>query len=151
MSADWKASYLQQPGFQQRFQLMNAGQLRELLDVGMTLGAHTLSHPVLAMCSEESARHEITDSGAVIAQALGEPIPLFAFPFGGAGSVSPRDITLARAAGYDCAFMNDGGCVPLLPNLFGIPRAHISADMELGEFEAHASGFHGHFQKRLRQ
>ena len=79
----------------------------------------------------------------------GSPTWAFAYPFGTPECVSSRELMLAESAGYRCAFVNVGGGVPELPDWFAIPRVHILADMKLGDFEAHVSGFHWHLRNRL--
>src|SRR5262249_8440867 len=45
-----------------RFFLLNGNELRALAEAGMTIGAHTMHHPLLSQCSDESAQAEILDS-----------------------------------------------------------------------------------------
>lgn len=70
---------------------------------GVTLGAHTLSHPMLAKHPEAEARREITESKAWLEEALGLPIRHFAYPVGDPGSAGPREFALAKEAGFASA------------------------------------------------
>jgi hypothetical protein len=45
--------------------------------------------------------------------------------------------------------MNYGGGFRPVSSRFAIPRVHVTADMTLGEFEAHVSGFYEAFRQRL--
>lgn len=62
-----------------------------------TFGAHTRSHPILPMCTDEDAELEITASKAEIEALTGEPCLHFSFPNGDYG---PRELALVRRAGY---------------------------------------------------
>ncbi len=132
-----------------RFGLMNASDMRCLVAIGMTLGSHTLSHPILGKQCSELAWQEISESRRALEDAVGEPIWALAYPFGDAASVTSREMQMAGQAGYECAFMNvGGGFGARLPRL-ALPRVHMTGIMNLGEFEAHVSGFHRDIRSRL--
>jgi peptidoglycan/xylan/chitin deacetylase (PgdA/CDA1 family) len=132
-----------------RFSLLNKEQLRQLADLGMGIGAHTLSHPVLSRQSSETAWREISASLNLLQEALAQPIWALAYPFGDAGSVTEREIQMAEQAGYRCAFMNVNGGFGTQFSRFAIPRVHVTRDMTLSEFEAHVSGFHRDLRSRV--
>jgi peptidoglycan/xylan/chitin deacetylase (PgdA/CDA1 family) len=133
------------------FCLMTRSELQQLAAAGMTIGAHSLSHPVLSQMSPELARTEITQSRAQLEAALGKPIWAFAYPFGDAGSVTPRVAAMAKQAGFDAAFMNIGGGLGTELPPHAIPRVHVNAGMTLSEFEAHVSGFYETLQRSMRR
>jgi peptidoglycan/xylan/chitin deacetylase (PgdA/CDA1 family) len=135
--------------WRRRFSLLNAAELRQLANLGMTIGAHTLNHPVLARQTSEMAWQEISGSRSLLESAIGKPVWALAYPFGDAASVTSREMHMAEQAGFQCAFMNiDGGFGAQLPR-FALPRVHVTAKMSLSEFEAHVSGFHRDFRSRL--
>jgi peptidoglycan/xylan/chitin deacetylase (PgdA/CDA1 family) len=70
---------------------------------GVTIGAHTLSHPMLAKHPEEVARREIVESKAWLEKVLEVPIRHFAYPVGDPGSAGPREFALAKEAGFASA------------------------------------------------
>ncbi len=70
---------------------------------GVTIGAHTLSHPMLAKHPEAEARREIIESKAWLEAALGMPVRHFAYPVGDPGSAGPREFSLAKEAGFASA------------------------------------------------
>jgi peptidoglycan/xylan/chitin deacetylase (PgdA/CDA1 family) len=142
----WRADLLSDEADRKRFALLNRSQVKDLLQAGMTVGAHTLNHPILAKCPAEVVEREV----AAI-EADGKPLWAFAYPFGTEETVSRREIALAEAARYDCAFMNIGSAFTSAMNKFAIPRVHITAEMNSGEFEAHATGFHQHLQSKLHR
>lgn len=149
---EWKAELLQDPANRNRFQLLNLADVQTLIRAGMTIGAHTISHPVLKLCAPEVAAAEIAPPQSIVFDASAtqeSSMWALAYPYGTHETVSDRERSMAAAAGYACAFMNTGGMCSPSANKFAIPRVNISGNMTLGEFEAHASGFHYHFQNRV--
>jgi peptidoglycan/xylan/chitin deacetylase (PgdA/CDA1 family) len=132
-----------------RWRLLNLHELRRLAAAGMIIGAHTMTHPVLAQCSEEEARREIRESKLEIERAIGMPVWAFAYPFGNPSTMGHREVRLAREAGFSCAFLNVGGNTDR-STPFELCRTHVSADMNLAELEAHMVGFHTSLQRVMR-
>jgi peptidoglycan/xylan/chitin deacetylase (PgdA/CDA1 family) len=139
---DWQAKYQDDRGRSLRFNLLTLQELRELAAGGMSIGAHTLSHPILPQASEQLAWREVAESREVLEKALQISVWAMAYPFGDPASVTAREIQMARQAGYGAAFVNFGGGFGSHVQRFAIPRVHVTADMTLGEFEAHVSGFY---------
>jgi peptidoglycan/xylan/chitin deacetylase (PgdA/CDA1 family) len=132
---------------ERRWRLLSVAELRQLAEAGMSIGAHTLSHPVLSLCGEEDARREIQESKIDIEQAIGRKVWAFAYPFGNPSTMGERELRLAREAGFACAFLNveHSGTGP--PNPFALARTHVTSDMTLPEFAAHLSGLHSRLQR----
>jgi peptidoglycan/xylan/chitin deacetylase (PgdA/CDA1 family) len=136
---------------QLRFQLLRRAELMQLDSAGMTIGAHTLSHPMLSQSPPELAHAEIAESRSRLEAALGKPVWAFAYPFGDAESVTPQVLAMPKQAGYEAAFLNIGGGLGRDIPRFAIPRVHVTAAMNLGEFEARVVGFHGSLQRWARR
>jgi peptidoglycan/xylan/chitin deacetylase (PgdA/CDA1 family) len=159
LAENWREQFFQDPILAARFLTLDRAGLRQLAAAGMSIGAHSLSHPILARASEELAWQEISESRNVLEKALGQRVWAFGYPFGTAATVTGRDLRLAEQAGFRCAFMNMGGGLGAKINhskigdakirRFALPRVHITADMSLFEFEAHISGFYRSLRKRL--
>jgi peptidoglycan/xylan/chitin deacetylase (PgdA/CDA1 family) len=139
-AASWEREFLANPVHAQRFRLMDAGELRQLAAAGMTIGSHTVSHSKLADLPAAEAEREIAESRSILESVLGQPVWALAYPFGGADAASDREQSLARQAGYQCAFMN----IEDVPQagIFEVPRVHVTAAMRLPEFQAKVSGLH---------
>lgn len=88
---------------------------------GVTIAAHTLTHPMLAKHPEEAARQEILGSRARLEQDLGLRIAHFAYPVGDPGSAGPREFALAREAGFASAVTTRPG------HLFAEHAGHLHA------------------------
>lgn len=115
----------------------------------MTIGAHSLSHPVLARAPDDLAWQEISDSTLVLEKALEQPVWAFGYPFGTTETVTRRDLEFTERAGFRCAFMNTGGGFGAKSCRFAFPRVHVTTDMSLSEFEANISGFYRFLRQRF--
>jgi peptidoglycan/xylan/chitin deacetylase (PgdA/CDA1 family) len=142
LAEDFAAAYLREPISSKRFRLLGPADLRTLLDSGMSVGAHTLSHPALSNLSEDRAWFEIVEGRRRLEKTLGREVWAFAYPFGGPVSVSEREFNLASKAGYKAAFLSFGGGLGASLPRYALPRIHVAGDMRLAEFEAHVSGFY---------
>jgi peptidoglycan/xylan/chitin deacetylase (PgdA/CDA1 family) len=134
---------------ERRSRLLNLTELKQLAQAGMSIGAHTLTHPILSLCSEAEARHEIVESKLAMERALRQPVWAFAYPFGNPATMGDREVKLAEAAGFSCAFLNVESWNESRSNAFTIPRIHVSQDTALPEFAAHLSGFHNRLQSLM--
>lgn len=131
-----------------RFGLMTAAELRQLAVAGMTIGAHTLSHPVLSQLPIQLAQAEISGSKARLESLLQERVWALAYPFGDPESVTPQVLSMAQDAGFAAAFLNFGGGLGVDLPPFALPRVHVTSEMSLAEFEAHVCGFYSRLQRR---
>jgi len=132
-----------------RFGLLTADELRKLGEAGMTIGAHTLSHPLLSQVPIEIAKAEISEGKSALESVLQMPIWALAYPFGDPHSVNSEVLAMAEAAGFQAAFLNYGGGLGSDLPPFALPRIHVTADMSPAELEAHVSGFYQRLQKRV--
>jgi peptidoglycan/xylan/chitin deacetylase (PgdA/CDA1 family) len=134
---------------ERRWRLLNISELKQLADAGMIIGAHTVSHPVLSLCTEEEARREIQESKINLERALGRRIWAFAYPFGNPSAMGERELHLAREAGFACALLNVEHWGAERSNPFAIPRTHVTSHTTLPEFAAHLSGLHARLQRAV--
>jgi len=135
------------PAATRRYGLLTCAELRQLAAAGMTVGAHTLTHPMLSQLATELAYKEIAESGARLESALQRRIWAFAYPFGDPQSVTPVVRTMPEKAGYKVAFLNFGGGLGSALPPYALPRIHVTAGMSLSEFEAHISGSYARLQR----
>src|SRR5258708_14954556 len=135
--------------WRRRFSLLNLSQLRQLVDEGMTVGSHTLSHPVLSQQTSHLAWKEISEGRTDLENALGTHMWALAYPFGDPDSVTGREWQMAEQPGFEWAFMNAGARFGAALPRFALPRVHVTLQMSLAEFEAHVSGLHHALRERL--
>ncbi|WP_298952180.1 polysaccharide deacetylase family protein [uncultured Methylobacterium sp.] len=90
-------------------------------DEAVTIGAHTLSHPMLAKHDAVTARGEIETPRRIIAERLGRAPDHVSYPVGDPGSAGPREFRLAREAGFATGVTTRPG------HLFAGHAAHLHA------------------------
>lgn len=88
---------------------MTWDMLREMKAAGMTIGGHTVNHPVLARLTAEDQRHEILECGRRLATELGEPMRYFSYPVGSSNAFDATTRECLREAGVSYAFSYYGG------------------------------------------
>ncbi|MFL6289946.1 MAG: polysaccharide deacetylase family protein [Thermoanaerobaculia bacterium] len=105
---------------------MTLDELRDLASrPGVEIGAHTLSHPSLALLPAVEQERELAGARSRLEELLGRPVTLLAYPFGKPGDVSEETEDLARRAGYRAAFTTvPRRLVPSSP-LFALPRLTV--------------------------
>lgn len=65
------------------------------------IGAHTTTHQILRLITQDEANHEMIRSREILEEKLGTPIKHFAYPFGYPRAASTREFELARKAGFE--------------------------------------------------
>ncbi len=104
--------------------MMRSDQVRAMSDAGMQIGAHTVSHPILARLDDTQARAEVTLSKGQLEDLLGRPVTLFAYPNGKPGEdFSPRDAQVVQRAGFAAAVSTASGAARAGDGrMFQLPR-----------------------------
>ena len=101
-------------------------EAREMSASGMTIGAHSHSHPILAQMSPDEQFRELSVSRAILEAAIGSTVDVMAYPVGGPGDFTPATRTIARDCGYRAAFSCHGGAnAPEHCDLFDIKRTAV--------------------------
>jgi peptidoglycan/xylan/chitin deacetylase (PgdA/CDA1 family) len=80
---------------------MTWDDLRELVERGIEIGAHTVSHPHLPQTSDEELDRELVESKRRVEDELSRPCPHLAYPF---GAHDARVRAAAARAGFRAAF-----------------------------------------------
>ena len=103
--------------------MMTSSDIIALRRAGMQIGAHTVSHPILARLSDEQARQEIVDSRQFLEQLLGERVGLFAYPNGKPGEdYTPRTLEIVRSLGFAAALSTQWGSTGSKDDCFQMRR-----------------------------
>ena len=103
--------------------MMSTRQVRLLADSGMQVGAHTVSHPILARLGDEQAYAEIERSKSFLEERLDKPVTLFAYPNGKPGiDYGPAAVAGARTAGFAAAMSTAWGAAGPDSEIFQLPR-----------------------------
>lgn len=103
--------------------MMSPDQVRRLRTLGMDVGAHTVTHPILTRVSPTEAREEIGRSKAHLEQILGQPVPLFAYPNGlPRRDYSAEHVDIVRQCGFSAAVSTAQGAASMGSDRFQLPR-----------------------------
>lgn len=104
--------------------MMTTQEVIQLRRAGMQIGAHTLSHPILAKIELAEARYEMQESKRFLEETLGERIRLFAYPNGKPGiDYLTEHVALARDLGFDAAVSTASGSTSFKGvDFFQLPR-----------------------------
>jgi peptidoglycan/xylan/chitin deacetylase (PgdA/CDA1 family) len=100
---------------------------------GMEIGAHTYSHPNLAVLSRSKAREELLRSRQIIEDQLGDQVRSMAYPFGKPGRhFTDETARLAEDVGYEYACAVVFRAVRASDSRFAIPRLFATRDSVAG-------------------
>jgi peptidoglycan/xylan/chitin deacetylase (PgdA/CDA1 family) len=88
---------------------MTWDMLRAMQAGGMTIGGHTVDHPILARASRGVQHDEIGRCGARLALELGERMRCFSYPVGGSTAFDADTRAALQEAGVQFAFSNYSG------------------------------------------
>lgn len=103
--------------------MMRSEQVAALHAMGMGIGAHTQSHPILTRVPLETARREITDGRRRLEDITGTRVGIFAYPNGRPGrDYAAEHVALVRELGFDAAVSTARGVARPGSDLFQIPR-----------------------------
>lgn len=83
---------------------MTWDMLRQMRASGMTIGGHTVNHPVLARAPREVQLEEIRTCGERLASELGDTMRYFSYPVGGSGAFGAVTRDCLRQVGVQYAF-----------------------------------------------
>jgi peptidoglycan/xylan/chitin deacetylase (PgdA/CDA1 family) len=103
--------------------MMTSAEVKAMRQAGMQIGAHTVSHPILARLADDEARQEIDGSKLFLEDLLGERVGLFAYPNGKPGEdYSPATVEIVRSLGFDAAVSTQWGASGTGDDLLQIKR-----------------------------
>jgi peptidoglycan/xylan/chitin deacetylase (PgdA/CDA1 family) len=103
--------------------MMRSHQVRELCSAGMSVGAHTVSHPILTCIDSDRAEREIADGRDRLRELSGEAIRLFAYPNGVPGEdFNDIHVAMARRLGFAAACTTAWGVATADTDPLQLPR-----------------------------
>jgi len=103
--------------------MMSSAQVTQLHRLGFGIGAHTVSHPILAKIPLARAREEISAGRDSLERLIGARVPLFAYPNGKPGrDYLPEHVSLVRELGFDAAVATAWGASAQGDDVFQLRR-----------------------------
>jgi peptidoglycan/xylan/chitin deacetylase (PgdA/CDA1 family) len=103
--------------------MMRSEQVRALSQSGMEIGAHTVSHPILAGLEDEQARFEIAAGKEHLTEIIGAPVRIFAYPNGKPGvDYDSRHVRMVKHLGFLGAVTTAWGTANRSTDIYQLPR-----------------------------
>jgi len=90
----------------------------------LSIGAHTVTHPVLGRCMDHG-KQEIKKGKVRLEEMLGRPIDLFAYPFGGRQDFSDESVLGVKGLGFLGAVTTKSGINQSNDDIFRLQRVVV--------------------------
>ena len=120
--------------------LMTWAELHRWVDMGLSVGAHTMTHPHLASLNDAAQSSEIMLSKAALEGRLGIAVNAIAYPYGSALDYNQTSMRLAKQAGFQLAVSNQYGHNEPETNPWALKRIWVDATDDLASFQAKVLG-----------
>lgn len=105
---------------------MSPEELRSMTADGlMEIGAHTITHPNLALLPAEEQRREIVQGREQLEQISGCKVHSFAYPYGTRDHYTRDTVRIAKETGFNCACSNFPGTVWSRSDRYQLPRVLV--------------------------
>ncbi len=105
------------------YRALTRDEVCQLADGGLIdIGAHTVTHPVLATQTLAVQRSEMADSKSTLESLLGQPVTTLSYPYGGPSDVGEKTVRIAREVGFQAACANVHERVSRGVDLCWLPR-----------------------------
>jgi peptidoglycan/xylan/chitin deacetylase (PgdA/CDA1 family) len=102
---------------------MTRAEVGALVTDGLvTIGAHTVSHPLLTGLPTAMRRSEIVGSKAACEALLGAPVAAFAYPY---GDLDAEVRAAVAGAGFACGCATTNGPATAASDIFALPRIQV--------------------------
>jgi peptidoglycan/xylan/chitin deacetylase (PgdA/CDA1 family) len=106
-------------------------ELAEMHRLGMTIGAHTLTHPNLPSAGLDAAALEIRGSKQRLEKELDTSVTMFSYPNGGAERYyTPELQKIVREAGFRAAATSRNGFASAKSDPFALERVQVAERLE---------------------
>jgi peptidoglycan/xylan/chitin deacetylase (PgdA/CDA1 family) len=103
--------------------MMRSQDVRALAALGFGIGAHTVTHPILAATDAHTARREIADGRAALEALIDAPVTVFAYPNGRPGrDYRAEHVRMVRELGFTAAVTTGWGAARPGGDPLQIPR-----------------------------
>jgi peptidoglycan/xylan/chitin deacetylase (PgdA/CDA1 family) len=116
---------------------MTLDELRDLKGFGMTIAAHSRTHPLLTKLSPAALQDEVQGSKDDLQREMGIVPAFFAYPY---GAWNPRAAAAVQAAGFQAARAYPGGAWNDPADRFALHSVLVTDDMNAFEREVGGQG-----------
>jgi peptidoglycan/xylan/chitin deacetylase (PgdA/CDA1 family) len=117
------------------YDLMTWEQIRRMDPTCVTIGSHTLSHPILTTLGDQDLERELRDSRSLLETRLDRAVPTLCYPN---GSVDAR-VRDCAARHYEAAMSTCEAFIPEGPvDYWFMPRIALSSELALSVWRLHS-------------
>lgn len=110
---------------------MTATEILTVMENGINIQNHTVTHPFLANLTKEQQYAEITDATTALKELTGKTTMAFAYPY---GNYNSDTISILEELGFKGAFKVGGGISTDKSNRYELPRIMILQEHTLEDF-----------------
>lgn len=113
------------------------GQLRELSDLGLEIGCHSMTHPYLDELMAADLKRELGDAKTQLEDITGRKVEHFSCP---GGRWSPQVVEVAKQCGYASVATSRIGRNASTDNRFSLARVAIMRGLPISNFRGLCQG-----------
>ena len=114
--------------------------IRQLSDMGFTVGSHSCSHRSMVSLSRSECLREAVESRHILEDITGRAVEMFAYPFGTAVDFGALTERALDEAGYRWAFTSQHGSLSPATHPLRVPRVKIENSDSLDAFKNIVAG-----------
>jgi peptidoglycan/xylan/chitin deacetylase (PgdA/CDA1 family) len=98
----------------------------------ITIGGHTVNHPILTRCNVEEVRFELSDSKEILENWINKPVYSFAYPN---GSYEKREVEILKELNYEIAYTTNSSYLypSCLKKVLELPRFFVLENISNAE------------------
>ena len=98
----------------------------------VTIGAHTINHPILAKLPDGAVHAELQKGRRILEEKLGRPVAHLSYPFGDRTSAGPREFAIASELGFKTAVTARPGTVYAVHggHMTALPRLSVNGEFQ---------------------
>ncbi len=89
------------------------------------IGAHSVTHPVLAELKPEQQKYELKTSKEMLETLIGGPVRSFAYPYGKKNHFNAHTVHAVQTTGFHCGCVNYGRPVTSKTSRWALPRYQV--------------------------
>jgi len=127
---------------------LNRKQIEEMTSKGMTIGNHSLTHPILSKLNISDLSIELAQSKKQLENSIKKRVDCFAIPYGITESYNESILKEIKKTGYSVSLTAISGLNDKKYNIFELKRISV-IDEPLNAFKLRIEGFYGFLENLL--
>jgi peptidoglycan/xylan/chitin deacetylase (PgdA/CDA1 family) len=126
-------NFVPTPTQHHKYDLMDWEELQSLDPRLITIGSHSMTHPILSNISDDEVNREIVESRQVLEQRLERPVEYFCYPN---GNYDEKTVAAVRKT-YTAAIAVERDTIKPGQDVYRLPRISAAADPEMLAWRLH--------------